>query len=527
MPNGRCGARSRSLKPSLSPTSDMIAVLQVRVGIATGLVVVGDLIGEGDARERGVVGDTPNLAARLQSIAAPNTVVIADSTRRLLGHLFELEDLGPRDLKGIAGPARAWAVLRRSSVESRFDALRTTDLTVLIGRDEELETLCRRWQRARTGDGQVVLLSGEAGIGKSRLTAALLERVAAEAHTRLRYFCSRQHTDSALYPIIAQMERAAGLAAGDEAKTRLDKLDRLLGRTSTAIEDAALFADMLSLPNDGRYPALELTPQKRRQRTLETLISQLAALAAQQPVLMIFEDVHWSDPTSLELLGRTVDRIKTPPALLIVTFRPEFVAPWVGEAHVTSLTINRLGERDAAAIIARLVGNKGLSGDVMAEIVERTDGIPLFVEEMTKAVLEAESEDAALRTVAAIPSPALAVPATLHASLMARLDRLGAAKEVTQIGGAIGREFSHSLLAAVAGKPEAELGSALDPLTAAGLLSRQGMPPHATYLFKHALVQDAAYGTLLRERRFRRNSLPVSLAAKSRLVLILGIGPVK
>ena len=258
---------------------------------------------------------------------------------------------------------------------------------------------------------------------------------------------------------------------------------------------------MLSLPNDGRYPALELAPDQRRQRTLEALTSQLAELARQQPVLMIFEDAHWTDPTSLEVIGRTVDRIKTLPVLLVVTFRPEFNAPWVGQSHVTSLTLNRLGEREAAAIVARLAGNKALPADVLAEIVERTDGIPLFVEEMTKAVLEAESEGAAWRTVAAGPSSALAVPASLHASLMARLDRLGPAKEVAQIGSAIGREFSHAVLASVARKPEAELGSALDRLIAAGLLFRQGMPPNASYLFKHALVQDAAYGTLLREPR--------------------------
>ena len=475
--------------------------LQVRVGIATGLVVVGDLIGAGAAQEQAVVGETPNLAARLQALAEPGAVVIADGTRRLLGNLFELKDLGARDLKGIAGPARAWAALRASSVGSRFDALHTTGLTALVGREEESELLLRRWSRAKTGEGQVVLLSGEAGIGKSRLTAALLERLAGEPHTRLRYFCSPQRTDSAFHPIIGQIERAAGLAYDDKPQAKLDKLDAVLAQTSTSPEDAALFAEMLSLPNDGRYPALELAPEQRRQRVLEALMSQLAGLARRQPVLMIFEDLHWIDPTSLEVLGRTVDRIKTLPALLIVTFRPEFNAPWVGQSHVTSLTLNRLGEREAAAIIARLVGNKALPADVMAEIVERTDGIPLFVEEMTKAVLEAESEGAARRTVAAVPSPALAVPASLHASLMARLDRLGPAKEVAQIGSAIGREFSHALLASVARKPEAELGSALDRLVQAGLLSRQGVPPQASYLFKHALVQDAAYGTLLREPR--------------------------
>jgi class 3 adenylate cyclase/tetratricopeptide (TPR) repeat protein len=482
-------------------TTAASAPLQVRVGIATGLVVVGDLIGEGSAQEQSVVGETPNLAARLQALAEPGAVVIADSTRRLLGNLFELKDLGARDLKGIAGPARAWAALRARSVGSRFDALHPTGLTDLVGREEESESLLRRWSRAKTGEGQVVLLSGEAGIGKSRLTAALLERLAAEPYTRLRYFCSPQRADSAFHPIIGRIERAAGLAYDDTPQAKLDKLDAVLAQASTSPEDAALFAEMLSLPNDGRYPALELAPEQRRQRTLEALMSQLAGLARQQPVLMIFEDVHWIDPTSLEVLGGTVDRIKTLPALLILTFRPVFNAPWVGQPHETSLTLNRLGEREAAAIIACLVGNKALPADVMAEIVARTDGIPLFVEEMTKAVLEAESEGAARRTVAAVPSPALAVPASLHASLMARLDRLGPAKEVAQIGSAIGREFSHALLASVVRKPEAELGSALDRLVQAGLLSRQGVPPQASYLFEHALVQDAAYGTLLREPR--------------------------
>ena len=475
--------------------------LQTRVGIATGLVVVGDLIGSGASQEQAIVGETPNLAARLQGIAEPNMVVIAEATRRLLGNLFEFEDLGAKDLKGITSPVRAFAALRPSSMESRFEALHTSDLTALIGRDEELELLLRRWSKAKTGEGQVVLLSGEAGIGKSRLTAALLERLATEPHTRLRYFCSPQHTDSALYPIISQMERAAGLAHDDTLQRKLDKLDAVLRKSFTPRPDAALIADMLSLPNDGRYPALELAPEQRRQRTLEGLTAQLAGLASKQPVLMIFEDAHWIDPTSLEALNRTVDRIKTLPVLLLVTFRPEFGAPWMGQSRVTSLTLNRLGEGEAAAIIARLSGNKELPADVMAEIVERTDGIPLFVEEMTKAVLEAESEGAARRTAAAIPSPALAVPASLHASLMARLDRLGPAKEIAQIGSAIGREFSHPLLAAAARKPHAELGAALDRLVDAGLLFRQGVPPQATYLFKHALVQDAAYGSLLREPR--------------------------
>ena len=477
------------------------APLQTRVGIATGLVVVGDLIGSGEAQERGIVGETPNLAARLQGIAEPNTVVIAGGTRKLLGNLFELQDLGAKDLKGIAGPVRAFAALRASSVEGRFEALHGSGLTALVGREEELELLLRRWARAETGEGQVVLISGEAGIGKSRLTAALLERLAAERHTRLRYFCSPQHTDSALYPIISQMERAAGLTHNDTPKARLDKLDAVLAQTATSTQDAALFAEMLSLPNDGRYPALDLAPEQRRQGTMKALIAQTEALTRQTPVLRIFEDAHWTDPTSLELFGRAVDRIASLRVLLVMTFRPEFEAPWIGRPHVTPLTINRLAQRDIDAMIDRVVGNKLLPASVRQDIIERTDGIPLFVEEMTKAVLEAEGESEARRIAAAAPSPALAVPASLHASLMARLDRLGPAKEVAQVGAAIGREFSHAVLAAVMPKAEAELQSALDRLISAGLLFRQGVPPHASYLFKHALVQDAAYGTLLREPR--------------------------
>jgi class 3 adenylate cyclase/predicted ATPase len=477
------------------------ASLQTRVGIATGVVVVGELIGSGEAQERGIVGETPNLAARLQGIAEPNMVVIAESTRRLLGNLFDLEDLGVRELKGIAGPVRAWAALRASSVESRFEALHATGLTALVGREEEFELLQRRWSKAKSGEGQVVLLSGEAGIGKSRLTATMLERLASEPHTRLRYFCSPQHTESAFYPIIGQMERAAGLVHNDTPRAKLDKLDAVLAQTSTSKQDAALFAEMLSLPNDGRYPALDPDPQRRRQRTLEALSLQMEVLSRSSPVLMIVEDVHWSDPTSLEAFGRAVDRVARYRVLLLVTFRPEFEPPWIGRPHVTILTINRLAQRGIAAIIDGISGIKLLPSNIRQDIIDRTDGIPLFVEEMTKAVLEAESQGAAEHLVAAVPSPALAVPPSLHASLLARLDRLGPAKEVAQIGAAIGREFSHTLLAAVVRKSDAELGSGLDRLIQSGLLFRQGVPPHATYLFKHALVQDAAYGTLLRERR--------------------------
>jgi class 3 adenylate cyclase len=330
------------------------APLQTRVGMATGLVVVGDLIGLGASQEQAIVGETPNLAARLQGIAEPNSVVIAESTRKLVGNLFQLEDLGGRHLKGISGTVRAWAALRPASVESRFDALHASGLTELVGRDEELELLIRRWSKAKGGEGQVALLSGEPGIGKSRLTATLLERLALEPHTRLRYFCSPQHADSALYPIINQMERAAGFAYNDTAQAKLDKLDTLLAQSLTPGQDAALIADMLLLPSDGRYASLELDPQRQRQKTLEALTRQLEALSRSNPTLMIFEDAHWVDPTSLELLSRVVDRIRTLGVLLIVTYRPEFNPQWIGQPHVTSLTISRLAGREIAALIDRV-----------------------------------------------------------------------------------------------------------------------------------------------------------------------------
>jgi class 3 adenylate cyclase len=487
------------------------APLQTRVGIATGLVVVGDLIGFGASQEQAIVGETPNLAARLQGVAEPNSVVIAESTRKLVGNLFELEDLGHKELKGISGPVRAWAALRASSVESRFEALHTNGLTELVGREEELEILLRRWSKAKTGEGQVVLLSGEAGIGKSRLTAALRDRLVGKPHTQLRYFCSPQHKDSPLYPIIGQMQYAAGFTHADSPAAKLDKLDAMLMQTSTPIEDAALFAEMLSLANDGRYPVLTLVPQQRRNKTLKALISQVCLLERHCPVLMIFEDAHWIDPTSLEALGRTVDRIATLRVLMIVNFRPEFEAPWIGRPYVTAITINRLAKREIVQMIGGIVGNKFLPEKLRQEIIERADGVPLFVEEITKAVMEAENEGEARQTVALVPSPALTVPATLHASLMARLDRLGPAKEVAQIGASIGREFPQALLAAVACKPEEELCLSLDHLVAAGLLFRQGVPPHANYMFKHVLVRDAAYSTLLRNRRQELHSQIVSV----------------
>ena len=477
------------------------APLHVRVGIATGVVVVGELIGSGEAQERGIVGDTPNLAARLQVVAAADSVVLADETRRLLGNLFELSDLGTFNLKGIANPTRAWAAIRPNVTMSRFEALNVTGVTPLVGREEECDLLLRRWAKAKAGEGQVILLTGEAGIGKSRLTVALLERLAEEPHTRLRYFCSPQHTDSAFYPIIGHLERAAGLSLDDLPETKIDKLAALLARSSGAVEDTSVIADLMLLGVDGRYPPSGLAPQQKRQRTMEILLEQIETLARDSSVLMIFEDAHWADPTSLELLGRLVERIEHLRVLLFVTFRPEFASPWVGRPYVRLLTINRLTQSEVGALIDHITPGAMLLASVRANIVERADGVPLFVEEMTKAVLEARVEGGAESTIANVPAHLSPVPASLHASLMARLDRLGEAKVVAQTGAAIGREFTHALLAAVAHETSGELETALDRLIHAGLLFRQGLPPHATYLFNHALVQDAAYGTLLREPR--------------------------
>ena len=474
--------------------------LSVRLGIATGLVVVGDLIGEGAAQERGVVGETPNLAARLQALAPPNALVIGEATRRQIGGLFDLEDLGPQALAGFGDPQRAWRVLGESGAVSRFEALRSGE-TPLVGREEEVELLIRRWQQAKSGEGRVVLISGEPGIGKSRLTAALSEHIGSELHTCLRYFCSPHHQDSALYPFIAQLERAAGFARDDTIDAKLGKLRALLAPGAPDGADIALLSELLSLPSSAAE--LNLSPQRKREKLFEALLNQLDAEARQRPVLMVFEDAHWIDPTSRELLDLAVDRVRRLPVLLAITFRPEFQPPWGGRAHVMSLALNRLDERAGEALVQGLAGNAALAPAIVAEIVERTDGVPLFVEELTKAVLESAAQGDRIAAVLSTTSlGGLSVPATLHASLMARLDRLGpSAKEIAQIGTVLGREFTYELIEPVAQRPERELQAALDQLGDAGLLFCRGTAPHASYLFKHALVQDAAYSTLLRGRR--------------------------
>jgi predicted ATPase/class 3 adenylate cyclase len=476
--------------------------LQVRAGIASGLVVVGDLVEQGDLRERSVVGDTPNLASRLQGLAEANAVVIGPQTHQLVADLFEYRDLGAIQVKGFADPLHAYRVLRPSAIESRFEALHGTALTPLVGREEEVELLLRRWQHAKSGEGRVVLLSGEAGIGKSRIAAAVRERIMHEPHTRVRYFGSPHHQDSALHPIIAQLERAAEFDREDAPEAKLKKLEALLAPTLPPDEDVALLAELLSIPITGRYSASNLTPQRRKEKTLQALLRQLELLAKRQPTLIVYEDLHWIDPTSLELLSLTVERVHTQQVLLLATARLEFVPPWPNYPHISTVSLGRLDRSEVTALVASVAKGKSLPSEVLDQIVSRTDGVPLFTEELTKAVIESGMlREADERYELTGPLPPLAIPSTLHASLLARLDRLAPVKDVAQIGAAIGREFPYNLLAAVSGLPERNLRSALTQLVDAALIFQRGLPPHSTYLFKHALVQDATYTSLLKSRR--------------------------
>ncbi len=459
--------------------------LAARIGIASGLAVVGELVGDEEARERAVVGETPNLAARIQGVADSGQVAVSESTRRLLGRRFEFVDLGPRDLKGISTPARVFIVNGERTVDSRFEA-RSTDILPMVGRDQELALLLERWELADQGEGQGVLLIGEAGIGKSRIVRALLDEITALSHTRIRYNCSPYYTDSALWPVVEHLRRAAGIGRDDATGEKLDKLESILLPTAVAPDTAALLANLLGLEGERRFGPLDLGAQELRARTLQALVAQLVALATDQSVLVTLEDAHWVDPTTLEMIEQLLDRIGDARVLMVLTSRPDNQPEIVAHPHITRLTLNRLGRRGVEAIVDELSPGQKLPAEIVDAIIARTDGVPLFVEELTKAVLETGETT---------------VPASLHDSLMARLDRIPDVKEVAQIASCIGREFDYSLLADIIDLSQTVLDEALDRLTDTALIFRRGQPPDATYTFKHALVQDTAYASLLRSRR--------------------------
>ncbi len=482
--------------------TDADTTLQIRVGIATGTVVLKQTLIDEVPAEQAAVGETPNLAARLQALAEPGTVLICPGTRRLIGAQFHYRDLGPVALKGWAERIPVFQVLGTSVVESRFEAMHKATLPPLLGRDEELELLLRRWRHAAREEGRVVLLTGEPGIGKSHIARTLQDRLQNEPHVHLRYFCSSHHTNSALFPIVGQLERAAGFARGDTPAEKLSKLESLIREYEGSSDEIAVLANLLSLPTDSQYQLAELSPQKRKERTFAALFSQLNRVAARKPVFMLFEDVHWMDPTSLDLLAATVERVPQLRILLVVTARPEFTPPWPAYPHLTTIQLVRLGRREGAALVEQVAGGRSLPDELMGEILARTDGVPLFIEELTKTVLESELlQERDGRLVLERPLPSLAIPTTLHGSLMARLDRLDVVREVAQIGAVAGRDFHFELLNAVAGLPRDRLEEGLEQLVRSELVFRRGQIPDAVFTFKHALVRDAAYAGLLKSRR--------------------------
>ena len=477
--------------------------LQTRIGIATGVVVVGDLIAEGSGQRHAVVGETPNFAARLQGIAEPGSVVIADSTRHLAGDLFMLRDLGPQIFKGISEPGPVFAVLAERALESRFAARHALEVPSMVGREQELAMLLERWRQAKAGAGQVVLLSGEAGIGKSRIAEAVIDAVRAAPHFLLRYQCSPYHADSALYPVTQQLAHAAGFTADDSTDHRLQRLETLLATASDDWHSSApLIAALMGIDGLSRYGANTLPPPQRRSRTLVALIDQLTGLAKRKPVLWLVEDAHWIDPSTLDLIELALDRAQGARVLVLITSRPTFIATFGSHPVVTRLVLNPLGRAATQSIVSRITRGKRLPGALLEQIIADTDGVPLFVEEMTKTVIGAGvlREEADAYHLEG-PLSALAIPTTLHDSLMARLDRVQPAKEVAQTAAVIGRSFDHRTIAALCTLAEGEFDAAIRRLVDDELIFRRGMPPAATYLFKHALVRDAAYESLLKTKR--------------------------
>jgi TOMM system kinase/cyclase fusion protein len=476
--------------------------LAIRIGLHTGLVVVGEM-GGGGHQEQLALGDTPNVASRLHGLAAADTVVVSDTTVRLIEGYFTVEDLGPQALKGVATPMHIYRVLGASGVQSRLEAAAVRGLTPLVGREQEVGMLLERWVQAKEGRGQVVLLSGEAGIGKSRLVQVLTEHVAAEPHVRVAWRCSPYYQHSAFYPVIDHLQRLLRWRPEAAVEEKLRTLEATVAPYDLSLPDVVpLLAALLALPLPAHYPPLTLSPQRQKQKTLDTLLTWSLAEARRQPVLFIVEDLHWIDPSTLELLTLLISQVSTARILTLLACRPEFQPPWPQRAHITHLTLSRLPHPQVAEMLLRITGGKALPHEVVAQIVAKTDGVPLFVEELTKMVLESGFlQEVDGRYELTGPLPALAIPTTLQDALMARLDRLATVKTVAQLGATIGRQFPYELLQAVASLDEARVRQALQQLVEAELLYQRGMIPQATYTFKHALIQDAAYQSLLKSTR--------------------------
>ncbi|MDX1487815.1 MAG: adenylate/guanylate cyclase domain-containing protein, partial [Acidiferrobacterales bacterium] len=489
---------------NVAVSADKRIELEVRVGIATGLVVVGDTVGEGTSEEKSVVGDTPNLAARLQALAPSNGIVISPETRHLTGKVFDYQDLGTHELKGFAEPIVAWRVLGESAMDSRREAARPSALTELVGREHELGLLERAWEQSQAGFGQVVLISGEPGIGKSRLVDALGTKLKEEGCIRITLGCSPYHTNSALYPVITHLERVLRWQREDDVETKLAKLEEVLRDSSLTLDEVIpLFAALLSLPlSEGHYLPVKVTPQQQKQQTLDAIVAWLLEEAERRPVLQVWEDLHWADPSTLELLGLEIEQAPTAPILNVLTFRPGFVPPWPQRSHMTPLTLNRLERPEVEALILRLAGGKALPEEVVEHIVGKTDGVPLYVEELTKVILEADFlREKSGHFELTGPLSKISIPATLQDSLMARLDRQPTIREVAQLGSVLGREFAYEMLQPIATMEETNLQKGLELLVDAEMLYQRGRAPKAKYIFKHALVQDAAYQSLLKRTR--------------------------
>jgi class 3 adenylate cyclase/predicted ATPase len=498
----RAGLEIIDTVSALRPQPDIS--LKARAGIATGTVVVGDVIGEGRSREEAVVGSTSNLAARLQSLAQPGEIIVSSTTRNLVGHSFDCVDLGPQRLKGFGKPVSVWRVLSERALEDRFESRHVgSEVCPLVNREIEFQTLLERWHLARSGKGQVVTLSGEPGLGKSRLCTALRKAIAAQDHIALRYYSSMHSQNTALYPVIQHLQHAARLAHDDAAEVKLAKLEALLLHgVGEPASNLPYIATLLSIPIASRYPPIAESPERQREQTLRALEAQILNLAHDHPVLMIFEDLQWVDPTTLGLIDQLVRHIGGTQVMMLVTGRPEFTPPWAELSHALTLELTLLERHDRASIVEYYAGGKALPPEILAHILEKSDGIPLFVEELTKAMMESglleEQVDCYLL---AGPMRMFAVPSTLHDSLLARLDRLSVVKQVAQVGATIGREFSYKMLSALLPLAATELHTTLNRLADAGLIHGRGIPPDTVYTFKHALIQDAAYGTILRSRR--------------------------